>query len=66
MAKVIGGIETRLGQDGHLQAVIFQKAANQRDTERRVINIGIACDQEDIDMIPTSLTALFPGNRQWG
>ena len=62
--KVVFAVPVWLGDDPHAEALRFKHAAADGHTEARVVNVGIARDQNDIAAIPAQLVHLFPGHRQ--
>ena len=53
----------RLGNDAHLEPAGNQRAANQRGAKRGMVNVRIARDDDDIELMPAKGTALGLGNR---
>jgi hypothetical protein len=49
----------RLGKYRNVITIIFQQPTNQRNAERRVVNIRIACNENHVKPVPTSQAALF-------
>ncbi|CAM7043771.1 hypothetical protein ENKOMM052M1_18295 [Enterobacter kobei] len=62
--KVVFAVPVRLGDDPHTEALRFEHTAADGHAETRMVNIGIACDQNDIAAVPAKLVHLFPGHRQ--
>ena len=55
-----------LGDDPHAEALGLQQAADDGHAERRMIDVGIAGDDDDVAGIPAQLIHLFPAHGQEG
>ena len=62
--KVVFAVPVGLGDDPHAEALRFEHTATDGHAEARVVNVGIARDQNDIAAVPAQLVHLFPGHRQ--
>lgn len=62
--KVVFAVPVGLGDDPHAEALRLKHAATDGHAEARVVNVGIARDQNDIAAVPAQLVHLFPGHRQ--
>ena len=58
-AERLGGMPVRLGNDAHAKALRFEQAPDQRRTEARMVNIGIAGNDDHITGIPTQRLHFF-------
>ncbi|MNP27478.1 hypothetical protein D3C76_1203910 [compost metagenome] len=62
--EVVFGLPVRLGNDAHAEALGFQQAADDGHAERRMVDVGIAGDDDDVAGIPAELIHLRPAHRQ--
>ena len=62
--KIVFIIPVRLGNNPHAKPLRFQHASANRHAEARVIDIGIAGNQNDVAAIPAKLIHLFSRHRQ--
>lgn len=62
--KIGWTVVVRLCQYGNSIAMTFQQTGNNRHTEGRVINVGIAGDKDNIDTVPTACAAFLQGCRK--
>ena len=58
------GSGIRLGNDPHPESGSFQHPANDRRTDERAVDITVAADQDDIQLIPTAGMHFFESGRQ--
>ena len=57
-------MEIRLAEDGDLVARILQNARDDRSAEGRVVDIGVARDEQEIAVIPAAIDHILFGNRE--
>ena len=62
--KVVFAVPVRLRDDPHAEALRFKHTATNGHAEARMVNVGIARDQNDVAAVPAQLVHLFPGHRQ--
>ncbi len=62
--KGFGALPVGLGDDADAEALGLQQPADDRHAEARVIDIGVAGDQDDVAAVPAELVHLRPGHRQ--
>ncbi len=43
-----------LRQDRHAQAFVFDGAADDRSAEGRMVDVGVAGHEDDVDLVPTA------------
>ena len=60
----LGALPVRLGDDADAEAVRFQQAADDRHAEARVIDIGVAGDEDDVALIPAKRIHFCTRHRQ--
>ena len=62
----IGTLPIRLCQDADAEALRLQQPADDRHAEARVVDIGVAGDQDDVAFVPAERVHLRPRHRQEG
>ena len=62
--EIVFGLPVRLGNDPDAEALRLQQPADDRHAERRVIDVGITGDDDDVAGIPAKLIHLLPAHRQ--
>ena len=63
---VVIAVVLRLRQDADAKALRLQHARNDRRAEARMIDVGIARDDDDVRRVPAARIHLFFCNRQKG
>ena len=53
-----------LGDDGDAVALGLEQAADDRGAEGRVVDVGVAREENDVEVIPSAFADLFDGCRQ--
>jgi hypothetical protein len=66
LAPRIGGAPVGLRKDRHPVAVALQPAAQDRRGERRVVDVGVPGDEDDVGRLPAKRLDFSPGRRQEG
>src|SRR5471032_1344769 len=62
--EVVFGLPVRLGNDPDAEALGLQQPADDRHTERRMVNVCITGDDDDVAGIPAELIHLLPAHGQ--
>ncbi|MNO87222.1 hypothetical protein D3C76_786410 [compost metagenome] len=62
--EVVFGLPVRLGNDADAEALGLQQPADDRHAERRVIDVRITGDDDDVAGIPAELIHLLPAHGQ--
>ncbi len=62
----VGAPPVGLAEDRHPEAGRFQDPAEDAHGERRVVDVGIAADEHDVDRVPPPRVHLGPGRGQGG
>ena len=52
-------------EDGDAKALALQHPAEDRHREAGMIDVGIAGDEDDVDLVPAARSHLGAGHRQW-
>ncbi len=53
--------QSRLGDDADLEAAPFEEARDQDRPERRMIDVGVAGDDDDVELRPAARVEVGPG-----
>lgn len=64
--EVVLRLPVRLGDDADAEPLGLQQAADDGHAEGRVVDVGIAGDDDDVAGVPAELIHLFPTHRQEG
>ena len=62
--KRVGALPIGLGDDADTKALHFQHPANHRHAKTRMVNIGIAGDDDDVAAVPAQFVHLGAAHRQ--
>ena len=63
LSKIVWLVPGRLAQKCHLVALSLQHTANHRRSKGRVVHIGIAANEQKVQLLPATFCNFFPGNR---
>ncbi len=63
---VVGPIPARLGDEPHAVAATLEEASDQHRSERRVVDVRVAADDQDIQLVPAARVHLLARGRQEG
>ncbi len=62
--EVVFALPVRLADDADAKALGLQQPPDDRHAERRMVDVGIAGDDDDVARIPAELIHLLPAHRQ--
>jgi hypothetical protein len=65
-AEGVGGVPVGLADDADAVALCFQQAPDQRHAEARVVDVGVAGDEDDVAGVPAERGHLGARHRQEG
>ena len=64
--EVVFAAPVRLGNDAHAKTLGFEQTTDDGHAERRMIDVGVTGDDDDVAAVPAELIHLFPAHRQEG
>ena len=61
---VLGPLPVGLGDEAHLVTAALEEASDQHGTKRRVVDVGVPTDNQDVELVPAAGLHVLPTGRQ--